>query len=50
MPSPKLVPMVLTDRERESLEALVRKRTAPQSLAQRARIVRACAEESGPRR
>ncbi len=33
MPSPKLVPLLLTDGERESLEALVRKRTASQSLA-----------------
>jgi hypothetical protein len=32
---------------RESLEALVRKRTASQSLALRARIVLACAENSG---
>jgi hypothetical protein len=47
MPSPKLVPLVLTDGERWSLEALVRKRTASQSLALRARIVLACAEESG---
>jgi transposase len=47
MPSPKLVPLVLSGAERESLEALVRKRTASQSLAQRARVVLACAEESG---
>jgi transposase len=47
MPGPKLVPLTLTDRERDALEALVRKRTASQSLAQRARIVLACAEESG---
>ena len=47
MPSPRLVPLLLTDSGRESLEALVRKRTASQSLAQRARIVLACAEESG---
>lgn len=47
MPSPKLVPLVLSDAERESLEALVRKRTATQSLAQRARIVLVCAEDSG---
>jgi len=47
VPSPKLVPLVLADGERESLEALVRKRTASQSLALRARIVLACAEESG---
>jgi transposase len=47
MPSPKLVPLVLSDAERASLEALSRKRTASQSLAERARIVLACAEESG---
>jgi hypothetical protein len=47
MPSPKLVPLVLSDGERESLEALARKRTASQSLALRARIVLACAEEEG---
>ncbi len=47
MPSPKLVPLLLSQAERESLEALVRKRTASQSLAQRARIVLACAEEGG---
>ena len=47
MPSPKLVPLLLTDGERETLEALVRKRTASQSLAQRARIVLACAEDGG---
>jgi transposase len=47
MPSPKLAPLVLTDAERGALEALVRKRTVSQSLAQRARIVLACAEDSG---
>ena len=47
MPSPKLVPLLLSDAERESLEALVRKRTASQSLALRARIVLACAEDGG---
>ena len=47
MPSPKLVPLVLSDTERASLEALSRKRTASQSLAERARVVLACAEESG---
>jgi hypothetical protein len=34
MPSPKLVPLLLSDGERASLEALVRKRTASQSLAE----------------
>jgi len=47
MPSPKLAPLVLTDPDRDALEALARKRTASQSLAQRARIVLACAEEGG---
>ena len=39
--------MLLSDGDREALEALVRKRTASQSLAQRARIVLACAEDGG---
>jgi hypothetical protein len=30
MPSPKLVPLLLTDSERDALEALARKRTASQ--------------------
>jgi transposase len=47
VPSPKLVPLVLSDAERASLEALSRKRTASQSLAGRARVVLACAEEGG---
>jgi transposase len=47
MPSPKLVPLVLSAGERGSLEALSRKRTASQSLAERARIVLACAEQGG---
>ena len=47
MPGPKPVPMLLSDGERESLEALARKRTASQSLAERARIVLACAEDGG---
>ena len=33
MPSRKLVPLLLTDDERDALESLVRKRTASQSLA-----------------
>jgi len=36
------VPLVLSDAERASLEALSRKRTASQSLAERARVVLAC--------
>jgi transposase len=47
VPSPKLVPLLLSDAERAALGALARKRTASQSLAERARIVLACAEESG---
>ena len=47
MPSPKLVPLVLSDAERASLEALSRKRTVSQSLAERARVVLACAEQGG---
>jgi transposase len=47
VPSPKLVPLVLSDAERASLEALSRKRTASQALAERARVVLACAEQDG---
>ena len=47
VPSPKLVPLLLSDAERASLEALARKRTASQALAERARIVLACAEAGG---
>jgi transposase len=47
MPSPKLAPLLLSDAERVSLEVLARKRTASQSLVLRARIVLACAEDSG---
>jgi transposase len=47
VPSPKLAPLLLTEGERDALEALVRKRTASQSLAQRARIVLGCAEDGG---
>src|SRR5579872_3917444 len=45
MPGPRLEPLVLTGGERNALEALARKRTAPQALAGRARIVLACAED-----
>jgi hypothetical protein len=45
--SAKLVPLVLSDAERASLEALSRKRTASQALAEQARVVLACAEEGG---
>jgi transposase len=37
----------LSDTERASLEALSRKRTASQALAERARVVLACAEQGG---
>jgi transposase len=47
MPSPKLAPLLLSGAERDSLEALARKRTASQSLVLRARIVLACAEDGG---
>ena len=47
MPGPKPAPLLLSESEREALEALARKRTASQSLAQRARIVLACAEDGG---
>jgi transposase len=47
VPSPKLVPLVLSDAERASLVALSRKRTASQALAERARVVLACAEQGG---
>ena len=43
----QVVPLVLSDAERASLEALSRKRTASQSLAERARVVLACADEGG---
>ena len=46
----QLVPLLLTDGERKALEAPVRKWTASQSLALRARIMLACAEEAGRRR
>jgi hypothetical protein len=39
MSSPKLVPLVLTDAEREALELLVRKRTASQALDRTAPIL-----------
>jgi len=47
VPSTKLIPLVLSDAERASLEALSRKRTASRSLAERARVVPACADEGG---
>lgn len=41
---PRAVALTLTDEERKRLEAIVRRRSAGQALAQRARIVLACAE------
>jgi transposase len=43
VPSPKLVPLNLTDDERQTLEAWSRRRKTAQALAQRSRIVLACA-------
>jgi transposase len=47
MPSPKLVRLLLADAEREVLGTLARKRSAPRSLVERARVVLACAEDGG---
>jgi putative transposase len=44
MRGPKPVAIVLTDRERQELELLVRRHTTPQQLALRARIVLAAAD------
>ena len=44
VPSPKLVPLTLTDDERRTLEAWSRRRKTAQALALRSRIVLACAE------
>jgi transposase len=44
VPSPKLVPLRLSDDERRVLESWSRRRTTAQGLAMRARIVLACAE------
>jgi transposase len=44
MPSPKLVPLVLSDDERRMLVAWERRRKSSQALADRCRIVLACAE------
>jgi hypothetical protein len=46
--SPKLVPLVLSDAERASLEALSWKRAASQALAERSRVVLACDLAVGP--
>jgi transposase len=47
MADSRLVPLVLSDDERRTLENWVRRRTTAQGLALRARIVLACAEGSG---
>jgi transposase len=44
VPSPKLVPLELTDDERRALEAWSRRRKTAQALAQRSRIILACTE------
>jgi putative transposase len=44
MPSPKLVPLELTDDERQVLEGWVRRRKTAQSLSLRSRIILACAD------
>jgi transposase len=44
VPSPKLVPVELTEDERRALSAWARRRTSAQALAQRSRIVLRCAE------
>ena len=43
VPSPKLVPLNLSDDERRTLEAWSRRRKTAQALAERARVVLACA-------
>jgi transposase len=44
MPSPKLVPLVLSAEERRTLEAWTRRRKTAQALAMRSQIVLTCAE------
>ena len=44
MPDPKAVAVVLSDEERSQLEAWVRRPKSAQALAQRSRIVLACAQ------
>jgi transposase len=44
VPSPKLVPLELTDEERQALTAWSRRRATAQALAQRSRIVLRCAD------
>ena len=49
MGSPKLDPLVLTDDERQVLEAWARRRKTAQALALRSRIVLACADGAAVR-
>ncbi|MFI6541596.1 IS630 family transposase [Nonomuraea sp. NPDC050547] len=44
MPSPKLMPLVLSEDECHTLQAWERRRTSSQALAERCRIILACAE------
>jgi len=44
MPSPKLVPLVLSDEEQRTLEGWARRRASSQALAMRSRIVLTCAD------
>src|SRR3954470_6994214 len=44
MPNPTAVPIVLTDDEREQLQAWARRPTSAQALALRSRVVLACAD------
>jgi transposase len=46
VPSPKLVPLDLTDDERRVLEAWTRRRKTAQALALRSRIILACADRA----
>jgi hypothetical protein len=43
---PKLPELTLTDQERATLERWARRRTSSQALAERCRIVLACAEDA----
>ena len=46
MPSPKPLPVVVTDAERQVLEGWARRRKTAQALALRSRIVLACAQNA----
>src|SRR6185312_11081325 len=47
MPNPVAVPIVLSDDEREQLQAWSRRPTSAQALAARSRVVLACADAAG---